>query len=458
MRYEVTTPLFAYQQLAVDKLRPLKVNGLYMDMGTGKSLTVLKMAQLRQEKISKVVVFTPVSLKKNFAEQACKHTTANACIINDKMSSIADVPQADIYIIGIESISSSNRMVMIARDLIDDDCYIIVDESTYIKGHDSKRTLRLTHLSSRSRYRTIMTGTPLTQGAVDLYAQMRFLSHKILGYRSFYSFAAKHIEYSDKYKGMIDRCLDVDLIAEKIAPYVFQITKDECLDLPHKIYGNDHYFDLTADQEHDYFIIREKLLDAIRQDNVRSIDIFECYTNLQKVVSGYNVVDGQLIEYEHSRIDTLLDAIDLIPEGEKVIIWCKYVYSIKAIAKALGDHNVALHFGEMSEKQKQASIEDFRNHKRFFVSTAQTGGHGLTLNEASYVIFYENEFKYSMRLQAEDRCHRIGQDKHVTYMNIYSYSGIEKKIKDALDKKSNLLADFVEGIEYHKNKELEHEI
>lgn len=461
MDFKVTTPLFAHQKSAVEKLWKVRVNGLYMGMGTGKSLTVLEMARLRQEKISKIIVFCPVSLKRNFYEQVSKHTTASAVIVNDRHNTVHDLPNVDIYIIGTESMSSSNRTVLIVRDLIDENSFVIVDESTDIKGHDSKRTLRLTHLCGITRYRTIMTGTPLTQGAVDLYAQMRFLSPKILGYRSFYSFAANHLEYSERFKGMISGYLGVDVLANKIAPYVYQVTKEECLDLPPKIYGNNYYFFLTEDQERDYGIVRYKLLEKIQMDDVRSIDIFECYTNLQKIVSGYNTVDGKLVEYaDHRRIDSLLEAIESIPETEKVIIWCKYTYSVNKITQELGAENVALHYGEMSEKQKDKSIAEFRTNKRFFVSTQMTAGRGLTLNEANHVIFYEHTFKYADRLQSEDRCHRIGQEKPVVYLNIYSYSGIENKIRECLEKKGDLLADFVDEIAGLNNMELEldHEI
>jgi len=107
---------------------------------------------------------------------------------------------------------------------------VICDESSYIKGHSAIRTNRITYISSRAKYRLALTGTPISQGVEDLFAQMRFLSPKILGYRSFYSFAANHLEYSDKYPGMVVRAHNLEYIAAKIQPYVYQVTKEECLD------------------------------------------------------------------------------------------------------------------------------------------------------------------------------------------------------------------------------------
>src|SRR5690606_3131865 len=129
----------------------------------------------------------------------------------------------------------------------DSDTFVIVDESGYIKGHAARRSVRIAELSARSRYRLLLTGTPLTQGVEDLWSQMRFLSKEILGYESFYSFARSHLEYSEKYPGMIVGTRHVDRLAERIAPFVYQVTKEECLDLPPKLYDS-LYFDLTPEQ------------------------------------------------------------------------------------------------------------------------------------------------------------------------------------------------------------------
>ena len=336
--------------------------------------------------------------------------------------------------------SNSDRVILAVRNLIDQDTMIIVDESSYIKGHASLRSMRIIEIGKHTRYRLLLTGTPISQGVEDLFAQMRFLSEDILGYRSFYSFARAHLEYSDKYPGLILRAHGLEDLTAKIAPYTYQITKEDCLDLPDKIYDRI-YFGLTKEQRNAYEQAKDEILSGILDEIFPDYVIFQLFTALQQIVSGFWNHKGEWLAFPHERINALNMVIGGISEGEKVIIWCKYVESLRQISAALP--RPALYYGELSENQRADELERFRgNDCRFLVATQATGGHGLTLNEAHYHIFYENEFKYSHRIQAEDRSHRIGQTKPVTYIDIVANAGIDQRIQKALGKKEDVVRSF----------------
>lgn len=446
MTFSTKTDLFSHQSAAVNKLLPIRVGGLFMDMGTGKTRAAIELVCRRQNKISSVVWFCPVSLKTTIRYEIAKHTDCRSIYVFGDDTQSDNVPNSSWYVVGIESMSSSARMIFAANNLIDENSLVIVDESSYIKGHDSLRTKRITKMSERARYRLILTGTPISQGVVDLYAQMRFLSPKILGYNSFYSFAHNHLEYSEKYPGMIVRAHNTKWLASKIQPYIYQVTKAECLDLPKKIYDS-RYFEMTFEQAGFYDQAKwDILVDIEHLDELDSYTIFRLFNALQQVTSGFWNRPGFRYEFEHLRLDTLCDIIRSIADDKKVIVWCKYVYSIEQIrarlAQEFGADSIVCYYGALNEKERDKEVERFRNEARFFVATMQTGGHGLTLNEAHYVIFYENSFKYADRLQAEDRCHRIGQTMPVTYIDIVCNAGIERRIQDSITKKSNAVADF----------------
>jgi SNF2 family DNA or RNA helicase len=451
----VRTPLLRHQQEAIAKQLPTRVGALFMEMGTGKSRTAIELARLRQAKISKVVWFCPVALKQTVRHEVLKHTEhgdADICVFNDKTDS-RNLPACCWYVVGIESMSASNRVALTVNRLIDDNTMVIVDESSYIKGHKSMRTQRITVMSERARYRLILTGTPISQGVVDLYAQMRFLSPKILGYRSFYSFSRNHLEYSDKYKGLIVRSHNTEWIAAKIKPYVYQVTKDECLDLPAKLYET-RYVEMTAEQRRLYQFSKNEILTEDPED-FTSYTIFRLFTALQQIACGFwnrrhTDITGRLIErfieVEHERLDVLIDTVTSIPINEKIIVWAKYRYDIEQIhqrlAEQFGAANVALFYGDFNEKQRAEQLEKFRAAARFFVATPSCGGHGLTLNEAHYAIFYNNGFKYAERIQAEDRNHRIGQTHKCVYIDICSDAGIDERIQAALWSKGNAVKAF----------------
>jgi superfamily II DNA or RNA helicase len=435
-----TTALYPHQVPAVTKLAPLRVGALFMDMGVGKSRCAIELATLRQARTSRVIWFCPVSLKLTIAAEIAKHTTGEAVHVFDDDTAAGNTPEAFWYVVGIESMSASDRVVLAVNQLVDGDAFVIVDESSYIKGHASKRTMRITEIARRARYRLLLTGTPISQGVEDLYAQMRFLSPDILGYGSFYAFANNHLEYSDKYPGLIRRSLRTDALADKISPYIYQVTKEECLDLPAKLY-DAVYCGLTPEQRAAYEQAKYEILLGKDTDDLTSYVIFRLFTALQQIVSGYWRREGELIELPHERLDTLRLALNGIPDGEKVIIWCKFVHSLRQIADAIP--GAALYYGELSEHEREAELARFRGgDSRFLIATQATGGHGLTLNEAHYHVFYENEFKYSHRIQAEDRSHRIGQTQPVTYIDLWSRSGIDERIQKALAKKEDVVKAF----------------
>lgn len=448
--WTATTPLLPHQEEAVAKLLPTRVGALFMEMGTGKTRTAIELVRLRQHKIDRVIWFCPVSLKETIRYEIRKHTDcpeSMICVFDDRTNEQTVPLNAFWYVVGIESMSSSARVVLTVNQLITDRSFVIVDESTYIKGHYSLRTERITRISARSRYRLVLTGTPLTQGVVDLYAQMRFLSPKILGYRSFYSFARNHLEYSDRYPGMIVRAHNVDYLAAKIRPYVYQVTKDEAgLNLPDKLYET-YATTLTWEQRQAYEKAKDELLWEVPPEDWDSLYIFRLFTALQGIVCGFwRRPNGELVELPHSRVDLLLSVLARIPEPEKVVIWAKYHYSIRQIVEALaqvyGREAVAEFHGELPEGRRNQELARWRESARFLVGTQGVGGHGLDLTVARYMVFYANSFKYSERLQAEDRIHRIGQERRPVYIDLDSGSGIERRIFEALRRKGNALAAF----------------
>lgn len=428
-----------------------------MEMGTGKTRTIIEIVKQRAHKIDRVVWFCPVSLKSTIRLEILKHTDCEDIYQFDDKTTADNIPNVRWIIIGLESLSSSNRVTFAVNELITDKTFVILDESSYIKGHKAKRTERATFLTEKAKYRFVLTGTPLSQGVEDLFSQMKFLSPKILGYRSWYTFARNHLEYSETHPGLIVRSHNTDQLAAKIAPYVYQVTKAECMELPGKKYRTK-YCSLTSDQQYAYQMAKDKMLFEIDFDeDFKPYTIFRLYGALQQISSGFwnrrICSRGQLdpddkyefLTFQDNRLETLLDIVDEISEPDKIIIWAKFRYDINRIVSGLrekyGSESVAVFTGDTKIKDRQQEVDKFKSSARFFVATQSCGGHGLTLNEASYVIFYSNSFKYSERLQAEDRCHRMGQDKTVQYVDIIS-SGIDEKIWSSLSKKENVADSF----------------
>lgn len=454
MNWSTTTALYEHQTRAVEKLRRSRVGGLFMDMGTGKTRSAIELAQLRRDRIDHMVWFCPVSNKETIRYEIEKHTRGTAVYVFDSRTTADNLPAADWYIVGIESMSSSRRVTLAVAALITERSFVIVDESSYIKTHNSRRTERITMLSEKARYRLILTGTPVPEGVVDLFSQMRFLSKNILGYRSFHTFASHHLVYSVDRPGQIIGSLNTAWLAAKIQPYTYQVTKAECLDLPRKLYET-RYCGLTAAQQRRYQQAKEEALVLLNQatDYQKTYILFQLFGSLQQIACGYwNRRDPwsdeqELIELPHDRLAVLLGVIHDIPADERVIIWSKYHHSIRQIVAGLreahGPDSTAEFHGGLSEARREAELVRWRTGPaRFLLATQAAGGHGLTLNEAHYAIFYSNEFRYAARAQAEDRCHRIGQEYPVTYIDIVCSGSIDDRISSALARKANAAKEF----------------
>ena len=165
---------------------------------------------------------------------------------------------------------------------------------------------------------------------------------------------------------------------------------------------------------------------------------------LQQICCGFLTPDdGETQEVPHNRLNELMDIAEEV-QG-KVIIWATYTHDILgirgALAKKYGDDSVACYYGNTPQDERQDIVEKFQdpeNPLRFFVGQPRTGGYGITLTAASTVVYYSNSYDLEIRIQSEDRAHRIGQKKSVTYIDLVSPKTIDEKILGALKAKIDL--------------------
>ena len=165
---------------------------------------------------------------------------------------------------------------------------------------------------------------------------------------------------------------------------------------------------------------------------------------LQQVLCGHVMSDDkELVEFKTNRITALMETIEEM--SGKVIIWSRFRYDIKnieaALKKAYGSDSTVSYFGDTSDEDRQKAIQSFQfGDARFFVANPQTAGYGLTLTAATNVIYYANDFNLETRVQSEDRCHRIGQESSVTYVDFVSKGTVDEHIVQSLRAKIDLSA------------------
>lgn len=442
------TDMYEHQIRAVDKLKHIKVGALYMEMGTGKTRTALELIKLRLDagKVDKVLWLCPCSVKESLRRDLLLHVDDISCIT----------------ICGIETLSSSIKTnTRLLKMVSTSSVYLIVDESNLVKNHNALRTKNIIRLSEYCKYKLILNGTPISKNEKDLFSQWYILDYRILGYHSFWSFAANHLEYDENVPGKIKSCLNTDYLVKKIAPYAYQVKKSECLSLPSKTYYTE-YYNLDDDQFYHYCEVADELMFELNE--LKPETIYRLFSGLQNVIAGFFVKTEEHLTKEpffinpldNPRIQCLLRLTDI---DQKTIIFCKYTYEIETITEILnnkyGVSTAVPFYGKLSLKQRQQSLDAFHVNATFLVANKTCLGYGLNLQICSYQIYYNNDWDYATRSQSEDRVHRIGQEKNVHIVDICASHTLDERILKCLQRKENLIDEFKREIELQKDNKKE---
>ena len=326
---------------------------------------------------------------------------------------------------------------------------MVVDESTTIKNRKATRTKNVMMLADEAKYRRILTGSPVTKSPMDLYSQCAVLSPKALGFNSYYAFQNRYALVQKRKMGTrafqeIVGYRRLDELNSKLDRFSNRILKEECLDLPDKMYIRRDVA-LTDEQKRVYLQMKKLALAKLENGELATTaSVLTQIMRLQQICCGFlQPDDGEIQTLDNNRLKELLEITDEL-QG-KAIIWASYTHDIQQIASALrdrfGPEAVATYYGDTPQDERQAIVEKFQDKDsplRFFVGQPRTGGYGITLTAANTTVYYSNSYDLEIRLQSEDRAHRIGQRNKVTYIDLVSPDTIDEKILIALRGKIDL--------------------
>jgi SNF2 family DNA or RNA helicase len=327
---------------------------------------------------------------------------------------------------------------------------MVIDESTTIKNKSAKRTKNLIKLGIDIKYKRILTGSPVTKSPLDLFSQCAFLDKKLLGFDSFLVFRNRYavmrsIDMGGRAILIPQYYTNLDELEAKVKSFSFRVKKEDCLDLPEKIYQRRN-LQLGEKQQEVYNRLKKAAYVILRDSEVSFTNKLTEILRLHQVCNGFVKMDNQEITV-FENCPKLKELLNIIEEGEgKFIIWASYVHNIESIIDKLkknyGADSVVSIYGEIAPEQRQEAVTRFQEDDkcRFFVGNPSTGGYGLTLTKASYVIYFNNSYNLEVRQQSEDRAHRIGQTKNVLYIDLVAEKTIDELIIAALKNKIKISA------------------
>ena len=468
MNYKFRLKPYAHQLTALEKSWNKENFAYFMEMGTGKTKVLIdNLAMLYDKgKIDGALIVAPKGVVKTWYEQELpthlpdhiENVTVlwQANITKKQQDSLDTLFQEGeglhIIIMNVEAFSSDKGVNFANKFLSCHNTVVAVDESTTIKTPTARRTKNIIKLGLNAKYKRIMTGSPITKNPLDLYTQCEFLDPWLLDFASYYSFRNRYAEMKTMHvRGrsiqVVKEFRHLGELSDTVKEFSYRVLKEDCLDLPPKNFVKRH-ISLTADQKKIYEQMKKHAIAMLNKKVTTTVNVLTQLMRLHQITCGYVTADdGTIQEVESNRLNELMSILEET-EG-KVIIWANYQFSvgdiIQKIIKVYGPDSYVHYYGLTPQEDRQDYIRKFQNDPkcRFIIGTPQTGGYGITLTQANTVIYYSNGYDLEKRLQSEDRAHRIGQNKNVTYIDIIAEDTIDEKIVEALRSKIDIASQVM---------------
>jgi SNF2 family DNA or RNA helicase len=489
-QFKQDPPPWEHQKRAFMLSRDLPYYAYLMEQGTGKTRVAIDNVCYKFDRgdIDAVLVVCPNSVKSNWEEEIPNLAPEDyshdifvweqGLTPTEERQLFVSSPSGTVkwLIMNVEAFSKkdSKASVLVKNYLEKYRVFFALDESSKIKSNSANRTKELVKLAEGAKMRRIMTGTPITQGPLDAFTQFKFLSKNILGFSTYTAFKNYFTVPSAHSKYDLD-FVNLEELQDKINPYSFRVLKEQCLDLPPKIYQRRTVI-MGSEQTKLYKQLKDEMIAELdSKDRVTVTMVLTQLLRLQQLTGGFLTLDPVMpdkLPEEWDEEDMLKAAerkvipvpgpnpkleevFAILEEGNgKAIIWARFTPEIELlrdkIANTYGSASVVTFYGPDSTDARTRARRDFQDpHSpvKYFVGQIKTGGIGLNLTQARDVIYYSNTFSLEDRLQSEDRAHRGGLKHSVTYHDIVAKSTVDLRILQALRGKKQI-ANQITGDEW----------
>jgi len=468
MNYKFKTKPYKHQLTALEKSWNKENFAYFMEMGTGKTKVLIdNLAMLYDKgKVDGALIIAPKGVVKTWYEQELPTHLADhvenvtvlwqANITKGQQEKLDSVLQNEtslhILIMNVEALSTDKGVNFARKFLLSHNTLMAIDESTTIKNPSAKRTKNIISLGKHAKYRRIMTGSPITKNPLDLYSQCEFLDPWLLDFASYYAFRNRYAEMKTMHIHgrsiqVVHAFQNLSELSEKVKGFSDRVLKEDCLDLPPKNFIKRHIV-LTHDQRKIYEQMKKAAMAVLNGKVTTTMTVLTQLMRLHQITCGhFTADDGTTQLIDNNRIKELMNILE--ETEDKVIIWANYQRDVNLIIKNVvekyGKDSIVDYYGLTPQEDRQDNIRKFQNGPecRFLIGTPQTGGYGITLTKANTVVYFSNGYDLEKRLQSEDRAHRIGQKKNVTYIDLIAEDTVDEKIVEALRKKINIASEVL---------------
>ena len=468
--YKFKTLPYKHQKDAITKANGKEAYAFFMEMGTGKSKVYIDDICISYGLgyINCAIIVAPKGVYRNWSQlELIKHvpdqidhdiiTWSSAATAKNKknLKKLFDNNEKlKFFVINIEAFRTRKGLDFTKKVLTFHNCFFAIDESTVIKNPQALQTKNILSLRKLSKQRRILSGLPVTKSPLDLFSQCYFLDPNLLGYESYYAFRARYAVLmqrhtsSHSFQDVVDY-KNLDELNKKLESFSSRILKKDCLDLPDKLY-TPRLVELTNEQAKAYQEMQREAMAIIGNDIINVSTVLSQITKLHQIVCGFILNgEGNAVSIENNRYQALLDVLEEAGD-QKVVIWANYRFDIKKILKTVrekyGFKSIKAFFGDTKDQERQDIVTEFKdpsNELRYIIANPRTAGYGLTLTLSHTVVYFSNSYDLEIRMQSEERVHRIGQNKKVTYIDLLTPKTVDEKIIKSLRKKINISSEVM---------------
>lgn len=336
---------------------------------------------------------------------------------------------------------------------------ILVDESQRIKSATAQQSKAMHRLGMGVPYKMILTGTPIQNDTRDLWSQYRFLAPGIFN-ASYYAFLKRYAVMGGVGNHQYLGPRNLEELTRKAHSIAYRVTKDECLDLPDKLF-EERVVELEDKARKLYKRIQRESYAALESgEEVTANNVLTRILRLQQITGGFlSDDDGQVQPISTAKLDALEDIVQscCVDEGKKLVIFARFRPELEAIqtriaavfARVKGSaplKQVAI-WGDIPIPKRGAIVEQFQTDPftRAFVGQIDACAEGITLNAATTTLYYSLTFNLAKYLQSQDRIHRIGQRNACLYLHLIIQGTIDERILAALKTKQDLAKSVVDN-------------
>jgi len=416
------------------------------DMGTGKTLQAITACEARGDQ--KVLIICPNTLKDTWKQEIEKWAGQEAIVVDgpkkkrEQAIKQFEAGEAKYLIINYESARLHDELAQIDWETN------ILDEAHKIKNRKAQQTKAVKQYKADRVY--LLTGTPMLNRAWELWSLLNRLYPK--KFTSFWRFAERYCQvYNNGWGMQIDPGTkeQEQELREFLEPIMLRRTKEEVLtELPPKVYHR-HLVELKGQQAKIYKQMEREAIAELTEEAVAAPVVIAKITRLRQIAISPQLLDKNI--GQSAKFDALMDIIEENCQHRKIVVFSQFRKAIELFAPKLEEKGIgyAMVTGEVKQKDRAEATRRFQEdpETRVMLATIEAGGLGLTWTAADMAVFLDRHWTPGINTQAEDRLHRIGQDKSVDIINLVAKNTVEQHIENLLATKAKSFEAIINGKE-----------